>query len=300
MRAPISLVWMVRVERVTAASEYSRLGTHLQNVKMCGYLRKRNLTRVGASRYVLAVRNKRTRTVTMAPVPLHLLSTKVKALKNLPPIQSSDPTVPGTNAAARAVLGTAFGTKRAQRSIRAAERNAIDPNSMASEVKSFLEDSITGATAQLPSPEKVKQEADEKRPVPTPNVDAATPGEVYDLDEILPPREYKSINTKPFTTASTMDDRVSALPYQDSAFVNQRLVALFGGLDNGEEVGKEIGKKETKTLRRLVFLSYLLAFRSTKFGGKGKLAKSLGGHTPQSILDGLVDRFTEVPRGSNS
>lgn len=97
-------------------------------------------------RYYIAIHNKRTKTTTFRPVPLHTLQREPKALKALPSasVSASD------RLAARTALGGAFGTKKAQANLRAQERNKIDVAAMAGVVGS-LQDRVQNNTAALPS-----------------------------------------------------------------------------------------------------------------------------------------------------
>lgn len=97
--------------------------------------------------YLLALHSPRTRTTLLhpAPLPLHLLTARVKALKNSAP--SSTPSALA-RPAARAALGTAFGTKRARAAIRAEERNKVDPGALGGAV-GVLQAAIEGATGGL-------------------------------------------------------------------------------------------------------------------------------------------------------
>lgn len=81
------------------------------------------------SRYLLAVHNPRTSTVSILPTAStpHILTHTVKALKSLPPSA-----MPSTllYRDARNALGETFGTKKAKAAIRAVERNKIDVGAM--------------------------------------------------------------------------------------------------------------------------------------------------------------------------
>jgi DNA-directed RNA polymerase I subunit RPA49 len=69
--------------------------------------------------------------------------------------------------------------------------------------------------------------ADANRLIPEFNIDATTPSEVYDLHNIIPEIEWKSISTKPFIEARSAEDRVRLLPHKWSSWVKQHLALMF-------------------------------------------------------------------------
>ncbi|KAI0628513.1 A49-like RNA polymerase I associated factor-domain-containing protein [Trametes polyzona] len=77
------------------------------------------LSSTGCS-YMIHVHDKRTNTMTLRPVPLHILTRQVKALKNLRPIEVSTE----ERMAQRNNLGEAFGTKKAKAAIQEAKATA--------------------------------------------------------------------------------------------------------------------------------------------------------------------------------
>lgn len=74
------------------------------------------------------------------------MTRRVKALKN----SASTAVTPSHYLEARNTLGETFGTKKAQKAIRAAERNRVDVSAMAG-VAGHLQDTIGKNTSTLPS-----------------------------------------------------------------------------------------------------------------------------------------------------
>lgn len=105
-----------------------------------------HLTQSCASRYFVAVHNKRTKATTIREAPLHILTHQVKALKSLKPAEVSTL----QRLEARAALGESFGTKKAKQAIKAQERNKVDVSAMET-VADHLQDSIQRNTQALPS-----------------------------------------------------------------------------------------------------------------------------------------------------
>lgn len=96
--------------------------------------------------YLVAVHNKRTGKTFFRPAPLHILTRRVKRLKNIQPT----PVTVAQRIEARNALGVTFGTKKAQAAIRARERNKIDIDAMKA-VTGKLQSTIEGNTTNLPT-----------------------------------------------------------------------------------------------------------------------------------------------------
>ena len=115
----------------------------------CKYVLK-NLSRPIAQiscRYLIGVHNKKTNVVTIRPAPMQIMTRRVKGLKNLAPAPSTSST---ERIVQRNTLGETFGTKKAQKAIRAAERNKIDVSAMQG-VTDHIQDSIESNTKSLPT-----------------------------------------------------------------------------------------------------------------------------------------------------
>jgi DNA-directed RNA polymerase I subunit RPA49 len=92
------------------------------------------------------VHNRRTQTTVFRPVPLHVLSQRVKALKGL----EHAPVFAKERLEARAALGETFGTKKVRAAIQATERNKVDVKAMEG-VMGYLVDRIEKNTETLPT-----------------------------------------------------------------------------------------------------------------------------------------------------
>lgn len=105
-------------------------------------------------KYLIGIHNKRTKTTTLIPAPLHILTRQVKSLKNLTPIDSNSSLPSSTQFPERMKLrnelGETFGTKKAKAAIRAQERNRVDVDAMKG-VAGHLQDRIGENTESLPS-----------------------------------------------------------------------------------------------------------------------------------------------------
>jgi DNA-directed RNA polymerase I subunit RPA49 len=263
---------------------------------------------------MLGVHNPRTNSLTLHSAPLHSLSTSIKALKSTASAISTAQMVQQ-----RALLGATFGTKRAIRDLNSKARNKLDHESygVAKGAQSLMLESIKVGAGSLPTAERIRRDADEKRPIPRPNYDAEAPEEVYDMEDVVTKAELESLDVVSFLGANmTLKDRMALLPHRHSKFINNRIRNLLpptvatssdvkGGLEDAEAEGSmmiRLGSKDTKKLRLLMHLSYLLAFRSIAARSspsssldRATLTERLGSPAPV-IIDGLLDRYTELQR----
>ncbi|KAI0354308.1 RNA polymerase I associated factor A49-like protein [Trametes cingulata] len=241
------------------------------------------LSSTGCS-YMIGVHDKRTNTTTLRPVPLHILTRQVKALKNLRPIEVST----GERMAQRNNLGEAFGTKKAKAAIRARERNRVDIDAMKN-VAGHLQDTIMQNTETLPTAEEAKATADSSRLVPPYNADAQNPGDVYALHDIIPEAEFNALPISAFKSAKSDKDRIALLPFSRSDWLKLQLKLIYSA------------PKPNKTDLKLVYyVSTMMAFfkNSRNVGDKDALQQKLSG-VPPIVLDGLISRFTETERSTN-
>ncbi|KAJ7456919.1 Rpa49 subunit specific to nuclear RNA polymerase I [Mycena latifolia] len=230
---------------------------------------------VGAGcRYVIAVHNKRTGALTVLPTTLspHILSHTVKALKSIEPSLAPSAV---EYFQARTALGETFGTKKAKAAIRTRERNRVDVSAMEG-VMDFVMAGIDKAAEGLMTTEEAKEVADTNRPVPPFSATATDPAEVYPLHGIIPEPEWKALPSS-----------AEALPFQYSQWVNARV-----------ESAMEV-KEKKRTLKTLFYIASMMAFRRAtdrKFKTEDLPAKLPS--VPGPVIDSLVARFTECPRGS--
>ncbi|KAJ6578859.1 Rpa49 subunit specific to nuclear RNA polymerase I [Mycena vulgaris] len=238
-------------------------------------------------RYVIVVHNKRTSALTVLPTSLspHILSYTVKALKSIEPS-------PAPSALeyfkARTALGETFGTKKAKAAIRARERNRVDVSAMEG-VMDFVMAGIDKAAEGLMTTEEAKEVADSNRPVPPFSATATDPADVYPLHGIIPESEWKALPVSAFYEAGDARARRDALPFRHSQWVNARVEATMEQSD----------KEKKRSLKTLFYIASMMAFRRAterKFK-KEELPEKLPG-VPSAVVDSLLARFAECPRGS--
>ncbi|KAI1789709.1 RNA polymerase I associated factor, A49-like protein [Ganoderma leucocontextum] len=234
--------------------------------------------------YMIGVHDKRTNTTTLRPVPLHILTRQVKALKNLKPIEVSTE----ERMAQRNNLGETFGTKKAKAAIRARERNRVDIDAM-KDVTGHLQDTIMANTDSLPTTEEAKATADSNRLIPPYNEDAQRPQDVYALHDVVPEAEFNAIPINAFKSAKTIQERYALLPWNRSDWVKLQLRLIYSA-----------PKLDKRDLKVVYYISTMMAFykNSRTVGDKDALQHKLSS-IPTIILDGLTSRFTEKERSTN-
>lgn len=238
------------------------------------------------SRYFVALHRPGSSKLILHPTPLYLMSRQVKALKNF------KPTEPGISERfqARNVLGEAFGTKKAKAAIRAHERNKVDVGVMEA-VADVLQDRIEEGTENLPTQEKMEDVVNAARLIPAYNADAQRPDDIYPLHGIIPEQEWAALDGLLHKLRNETDDRarVRLLPNARSDWLRQHLMLAYS-----------VPKPKSKLVKMLIYASVMFTFH-------GVLRKSVPDRTvilerlapaPDAVVDGLLSRFTQTPRGS--
>ncbi|KAL0952487.1 hypothetical protein HGRIS_006751 [Hohenbuehelia grisea] len=239
------------------------------------------------------------KTPTVIPTRLHVLSHAVKSLKSLPtPPPTALPYLEARNA-----LGETFGTKKAKSQMRARERQKVDVDAVKGAV-SHLVEGIEKGVEGLASKEEAQEAANSVRLVPPFSLTADDPNDVYPLHDTIPEPEWKALSgaVAPIIAlglGSRPKEREAALAFKRSKWVNNhlgRIVSTEGkaGLD---------GKDGKRSLRILYYVSALFAFRSVlqrirEGAAKEVLHEQMPG-VPTIVVDGMISRFTEVVRASN-
>ncbi|KAF9432852.1 DNA-directed RNA polymerase I subunit rpa49 [Entomortierella beljakovae] len=241
-------------------------------------------SRQGFCRYVIAIRDKKTNKVTFKDAPVVAINRTIKSLKNAKHSSSSsrDQFMQAKNA-----LGEAFGTKKIKQQIKSVERNAVNVSTLDS-VASILHDSIAAKTSALPSKESIKADADEDRPIPPYDLNAAKVEDIYKIDTLITPSEYQLIPFKTLLDKTTQP--LTVLPFQESTYVNDGLKAALS-----------TSKKDRHRIRLLMYISFLMAFRTIpdrKLDDSETINRIMG-DIPSVILENFYERYTETPEGSD-
>ncbi|GAA6020401.1 hypothetical protein JCM10207_002095 [Rhodosporidiobolus poonsookiae] len=251
--------------------------------------------------YMIGVRNARTNTLTLHAAPLHTFTPAIKSLKST----TSDLTPAQLFTAQKAALGSAFGTKKAIKQLRAQERNKLNETSFGvgaqmSGLQSHLQASIAASSASLPSAQAVEDLANEKRPIPPFNAAAKAPADVYDLDAVVSPAELNTIDLSAFISLPGFKERNQLLPYRRAQFVATKLRQILPARASVEGAVPNPSKKDRERLKLVIHLSYLFAFRQAARPGqpidRAKLVEKLG-KPSNTVVDALLERYTEGAKG---
>ncbi|KAG0325158.1 DNA-directed RNA polymerase I subunit rpa49 [Dissophora globulifera] len=240
--------------------------------------------RQGFCRYVIAIRDKETDTVTFKDAPVIAVNRTIKSLKAAKLHVSSREQF----TQAKNTLGEAFGTKKIKQQIKSVERNAVNVSALDS-VAGILRDSISAKTSALPSKESIKAAADEDRPIPPYDLNATQVEDIYKLDKLITPAEYQLIPVKSLLEKGS-NQPLAVLPYQGSTYVNDAIMAALS-----------VSKKDRHRIRLLMYINFLMAFRTIpdKKLDDSEMIKKVMGDTPSIILENFYDRFTESPEAGD-
>jgi len=188
------------------------------------------------------------------------------------------------------VLGEAFGTKKAKAAIRAQERNKVDVSVMEA-VADVIQDRIEEGTENLPTQEKLKDVVNAARLIPAYDADAQKPEDVYPLHNIIPEQEWAALDNLLHKLKNEPDDRarVRLLPNARSDWLRQHLMLAYS-----------TPKTKSKLIKMLIYASVMFTFRGVIGGSVPDRTVILERLTsvPEAVVDGLLSRFTETPRGS--
>lgn len=240
----------------------------------------------GNCRYLIGVRNKKTNTIMLRPAPMHILSRRVKALKNLAPAPSISLS---ERSLQRNILGETFGTKKAQKAIRASERNKVDVSAM-DDVTVHIQASIDSNTKTLPTQEEAKQIADSNRNIPPYDLSATSPENIYKISDIIPDSEFNVLTVKNLMSAKSMDERMSFVPCRWSQWIRQHINTLCSS-----------PKPNRKLLKLVLYIACLLTYRESPrrlCKERDSFHNKLQG-IPSAVADGIISRFSETRRGSD-
>ncbi|TIA91918.1 hypothetical protein E3P99_00855 [Wallemia hederae] len=189
---------------------------------------------------------------------------------------------------ARNALGDAFGTKKAKKAIKEAERNNVDIESMAN-VAGYIQQDIATNTDILPSRTSIKAIADSQRPLPAYDESGSSLEEVYKVSYLLSDPEFNSCKIDKILTASA-SQIPQLLPSQSNVgYIYDRINALKS---------TKASKQSRSKMRLLIYMSYLFEFRNVAKSSRSKVTERLD-NPPGVLLDGLFSKFTEASRGSN-
>ncbi|CAG8442220.1 8363_t:CDS:2 [Funneliformis mosseae] len=224
--------------------------------------------------YVIAIYNKYSNTVTfqgvneadIVPVPKRLKSEQREEPK---PIQDY--------VTAKTALDKEFGSKKVRSKISARERGQID----ISQVRD-LDKIAAGVEEKAKSKPANEEHKKEDSIIPPFDETTTDPSKIYNWEDIITPAELAAIDIHALLLAKTETDRIALLPYPESNYVKSRLLPSL--------TAKKVNHKR---IRILMYINYLMAFRSHAFDNvqnRQRMAEKLRS-PPNIILDKLYERF---------
>lgn len=153
----------------------------------------------------------------------------------------------------------------------------------------------------------VQASADESRPIPPPNMSASHPSEAYPLHVLIIPSVQRALYIKPLLAASDNGARARTLPSPgpaQSTWLTARLSEACARVNNAAPGGLAQGKEMARTrVKVLLYIAQLWAFRRNgrNLADRAQLSEKmhLNGGQGEQVLEDLISRFSETPRGSN-
>jgi len=156
-----------------------------------------------------------------------------------------------------------------------------------------LQDRIDEGTENLPTQEKLEDSTNAARLIPAFNADAKSPEEIYPLHNIIPELEWAAMNSLLPKLKNASDDRARerALPHARSDWLRHHLMLAYSS-----------PKPKSKIAKMLIYASVMFTFLGIvkrAVPDRTALLERLA-PAPEVVVDGLLARFTETPRGSTT
>lgn len=268
-----------------------------------------------SARYALALYDPSTSSVSLIDAPLHILSHIPKRLKNLAPISSREPG--SSNMQARTDLGLTFGTKKAQKAIRAVERNKVDAGAQDLQVlQDVMQQGLAEGLETLPASSQIvgapKQdgegaesgaavvEAARASGRPVPDLTAEKAEDVYEIfGSVILTKEYDAISASQLLSLppDQKEKACALLPFKRSTWVNDRVKDLIANRS-----GKYKEKERLLKLRVLIWISALMSLQGIKGGiditNADAIHRQFGRLVGIEAVQSFLDRFAETIRAN--
>ena len=266
----------------------------------------RRETRGYAGEYLLGVYDKQKKQVNLRAVPVFTINRSIKALANVSAMAVESGADSGFDySRARRDLGEAFGNKKQKQAARNMDRMKVNTENM-DDVLEHVASGIDESVSALPSENELAAALNVSRALPRANLEAEDPADVYALDTILPPTVRKALSTKPLLACQSQSElgkTLRSLPHPSPWL----LPRLWEVVQTAQRDGS--GSKAAELVQVGYYMALLLAFRrQARVLGKGNedpratLAHKmrLPEREKEVVLDDLLSRFAETPRGSQA
>ncbi|KAJ3116933.1 DNA-directed RNA polymerase I subunit rpa49 [Phlyctochytrium bullatum] len=241
-------------------------------------------------RYAVALYDPATSTLTIAPSPALRVIAKPKALSRSEQ-QLTHRTIGQKDARARIGLGETFGTVKRKQQIRALERNKLTDASLGA-VDGVLREAIdkSGEKAGVAGMARDERHAleDENRPIPNFNRHANDAEGVYDMEDLAPHQEIRTISVRnllKLKTTATIQEQIKGAP---SWIVERIGTTLSEGSGEGDSA-------VATRVRQFMYLWYLIRFfKATEAHlNNQKKGEAYFQGISSIVLESLVNRFAE-------
>ncbi|MBW0525548.1 hypothetical protein O181_065263 [Austropuccinia psidii MF-1] len=243
--------------------------------------------------YMLGLQSHNSGKLTLFPTRLYHMRPIVKRMRRADQSKTFQAAVDYYTA--RTNLGTTFGTKKTKRAIQAAARNKVDPKTML-KLESQLTSTITQNSTGLTHAQTQTNQVNPYQSIPAFNQDAQNLKDVYPLNNIISPIELNSISISQIVASANFQEAVRALPFSKSTFVNNRLKKFW--IDKSHRHPTE---KESKRLRILVYINYLICARHVRKFSRDSLSRRLSpdplSPVSEVIVESILSKFTETTQG---
>ncbi|ODV92945.1 hypothetical protein CANCADRAFT_1545 [Tortispora caseinolytica NRRL Y-17796] len=188
----------------------------------------------------------------------------------------------------RTALGAAFGTKKAQKAISDAQRNAIDASA-----NSVLEESIVSAvnqaTENLPDRSSIQEDIAQDRIIPPINLDGTNIDEVYSTYDIIPENCWKSIQANIIIAETNgIAARLALLPCNvPSQYLSSRLERLAE-----QELINQKHQLDQDKVRLLYCIALFIGLYHSRYSINPKSLSNKLKNPPMHLLSHILDTYT--------
>lgn len=278
--------------------------------------------------YMVGVYDPSKSTVTLRAAPMFTLGRSIKSLANSSLDATSNTRNWNEKMLARRGLGETFGNRKTKLKARNEDRMKVDTSNMM-EVMNTMQEGIEEATQNIPNEAEMKEEADQARPIPPPNLHALIPQEAYPLEVLIPDAIIRLLNVKFLQNVESITAIGQSLPFDGpnhSNWLKDRMWPLaqvsqmsHNKQEQDDKDSSQLGassilksaKGSASSKAQLKILWYvallwgfvkIVAGRRDKGGDKETLLKKLKldqVNAGETILDHLFERFTQTERGSS-
>lgn len=232
--------------------------------------------------YLIGIYNKDDNSVLLRNAPFYNVTRKIKSVEAISVPKSNLE----KNISARNELGQAFGTKKIKQKIRNFEKNRVDIQSL-SNVVSHIHNTIEEKSSIIPSKDELEKAQEEDRLIPPYNSTTVKTNEIYNIEDIVPSHELKSISIDELLQLDTQKDVENyLLPLR---IKNDTL--LYSLIDSA----LKDKNKNQDLLRKLIYVAYLLRLRTCREHqlNKGSFMKKTFVGSSLAVIDGLLNRYCD-------